>query len=140
MVLHEVLQDLGLGGELVGAGIDLLDLGKDHIDDVVLLEGLVVELLVVLLRGGVAEGGIEDLLLDLRVDLELLLDALEQGLPPARGLAGSFLELAEELPNLLVILLEQGDRVFLRRPPGAPSCAVACRLLGPHRVLLARDM
>src|SRR5438067_1631262 len=79
VVLHEVLQDLGLGGELVGAGIDLLDLGKDHIDDVVLLEGLVVELLVVLLRGGVADGGIEDLLLDLRVDLEFLLDAFDQG-------------------------------------------------------------
>src|SRR6186713_2690558 len=69
VVLDEVLQDLRLRRELGRAHLVLVDLGQDHVDDVVLFHGFVVELGVVLPARRLAEGRIEDLLLDGRVYL-----------------------------------------------------------------------
>src|SRR6185295_4931567 len=80
VVLDEVLQDLRLRRELGRANLVLVDLGQDHVDDVVLFHGFVVELGVVLPARRLAEGRVEDLLLDGRVYLQLGLDRLEEGL------------------------------------------------------------
>src|SRR5205814_161376 len=60
----------------------------------------------------VAEGRIEELLLDLRVREERRMDAVEQ-LLALRGAARG-LELPEDLPRFRVVLLEQRDGVLLR--------------------------
>src|SRR5258705_13323709 len=76
VVLDEVLQDLRLCRELGRSHIVLVDLGQDHVDDMVLFHGFVVELGVVLPARRLAEGRVEDLLLDRRVYLQLGLDRL----------------------------------------------------------------
>lgn len=83
----------------------------------VLLDRLVAELLVLLLLGRVKEGRVEDLLLDLDMDLELLLDLGEQLLPPGRGPFGGLFQLPEQLPDLVVILLQQCDGIRIRALP-----------------------
>src|SRR4030095_4813552 len=99
------------------------------VHDVVLLDRFVVQLLVVASPGSVEERGIEHVLLDLGVDFQLFLDRAQELLSLAFGAAGALLQLAEQLPDSLVILLEQGDRV--------PGRLLPCgRLLCRHRLLL----
>jgi hypothetical protein len=77
-----------------------------------LLDGLVIELQIVLLLGRLAEGGIEDLLFEGGVDLELALDFLQELFTSRGRLLRALLELAEERTNLGVIFLEQTDGVL----------------------------
>src|SRR5258705_799266 len=113
VMLHQVLEDLGLGRELLGLHAGALDLGQDHVHHVMLLERLEVELPVVLLPRRLPERGIEDLFLDARVDGELLLDGRQELLALADRLLGRLIQLAAQRANLLVVVLEQRDRVLL---------------------------
>jgi hypothetical protein len=67
-----------------GGGIGLLDLGQHRLHQVMLFQGLIVELPIVLLLGGLAKRGVEDVFLDLGVDGELVFDGSEELLALAR--------------------------------------------------------
>src|SRR6266542_2695729 len=109
MMLDQILQHFGLGREFVGGHRRSLELRQHGVDDVMLLDGLEVELLVVLLLGGVPEGGVED----------LLLYRLQELFTPAQGSGRRFAELGQQLANLFMVSLEQGDRILLL---GAAFC------------------
>ena len=85
-----------------------------------------------------AEGRIEDLLLDRRMDLQLGLDRLEQGLGVVAVLHRRLLELVEQLANGGVVRLQERDRVLrclrLRGHGQAPSGERARRLFGLSRL------
>src|SRR5713101_3141774 len=66
-----------------------------------LLEGLVIQLLVVLLLGGLSKGRIKDLLFDLCVNLELPLDRLQELFARVHRSGRGLLELAEERADFL---------------------------------------
>src|SRR5207245_6904950 len=64
--------------------------------------------------------GIEDLLLEPRVELQLLADGLVEG--PARdGVGPRLRERAEERPHRVMIVLQQVGRIH-RRLPENPNC------------------
>src|SRR6266542_3279406 len=106
MMLDQILQHFGLGREFVGGHRRSLELRQHGVDDVLLL-------------GGVPEGGVEDLLLDRRVDLDLLLYRLQELFTPAQGSGRRFAELRQQLANLFMVSLEQGDCILLL---GAAFC------------------
>ena len=80
----------------------------------VVLDRLEEDFAVVLLLHRVAVGGIEDLLLDGAVDLDLGFDLAEELPAPVGAALGGLLELREETLHLLVVLLQQRDGVFSR--------------------------
>src|SRR5262245_51892394 len=99
-----------------------------------LLDGLVVELGVVLPARRLAEGRVEDLLLDGRVALQLRLDRLEEGGGVIALRHHRLLELTEERADGSVVGLEKRDRVRrclrLRGHGHAPGGTRACWLSG----------
>src|SRR5215831_19125277 len=121
VMLHEVLEDLGLGRERLGGGVGALELGEHGVDYVMLLLCLEIELAVLRLLRGVAECGIEDLLLDGGVDLELALDLREELLPLRGRPLGALGELTEEPAHFVMILLQEGESVLLRRMLPGPG-------------------
>src|SRR5262249_27136842 len=91
-----------------------LELGEHRVDHVVFLYRLEVELPIVSLLRRVAKGGIEDLLLDSGVDLQLALDLGEQLAAFRRRPLAALRELSEQRSHLLVICLQERNRVLLR--------------------------
>src|SRR3954469_9052005 len=69
VMLDQILEGLGLGGELLESHPILLHFRENELDHVVLFLGLEVHLQIFLRAGRITEGGIENLLLDHGVDL-----------------------------------------------------------------------
>src|SRR4029450_8173614 len=90
-----------------------LELGHNHVDDMVLLVGFQGYLLGL---GVVLQGRIEDFLLDRLTAAELLLDLPEQLLTGLHATFGRGFELREHLLHLLVVLFEQSHRVHRASP------------------------
>jgi hypothetical protein len=93
-----------------------------HVGDVVVLVGL--EDVVLDLGQPLADLGVHALVLQVRVHGERLHDALDE---PALGLhrpVADVLELAEQLADLLVVLLQQHDRVGRHRLSLRSACGV----------------
>ncbi len=123
MVLDHLGEDVDLRVEVLVPGAHLLDLGDELLRGVVLDLGLVVRVRVV---GRLEEGGIEDLFLDERVDLERAADVV--GELRLAFLLARLLELGEPLLDLPVVGLEEGDRILCRRSPAlAPGAFRASR-------------
>ena len=88
--VDQILEHLGLGLELIGVRVRLLDLWEHQGDDVMLLQRFEEEVLILVLFGGLAERGVEDILFDLGMDLQLVLDRLERALPLPPSASSSF--------------------------------------------------
>ena len=108
----ELFENLGLGCEWLARGIGALELRQDELHDVMLLECFEVHLPVFLFLHRVAERGIEDRLLEVRMDPQLLLDLAEQLLPLFRAALGRLFQRFEQRLDLLVVGLEHTDCVL----------------------------
>jgi hypothetical protein len=114
VVLDELAEDGHLRLERVRGRVDRRQLRQDEVDDVMLLDRLEHHVLHVL-RADLAHGGIEDLLLDGRVHLQVRDDLGHEALSRLRLLR--LFHLFEELHNLFVLLLEKIRSLHRIGPP-----------------------
>ena len=112
VVLDELLEHLGAAAELVGIHLGRLQVRQHQVaGGAVLLHRLEEHLLVLVLFAGLAERGVEDLLLDRGVHAQLERDLAQQLDAGLAGAMGGFGELGEQAADLLVVGLEQFDGI-----------------------------
>ena len=104
MVLDVLLEHLDLGRPLLGVHGHRFEFLQKHLDDVVLLEAF--EHDIARLRR-LLNRGVEDRLLDARVDVEFLFELREQLRARLLGALGRRLDLLEYAGDLLVVFLQQ---------------------------------
>ena len=108
VVLDVLLHDDRFGAPRLVADVERLELSHEDVDDVVLLEPFEDDVLRLGMR---LQLRVEDLFLDGLVDHQLALDRREQLGPCLDAPFGRALELGQELLELVVVVLEQRDRV-----------------------------
>ena len=103
MVHHVFLEHFECGAPFVGRLVSLLEVGKHHLDLLVLFDRLQHQVTRRLCLFG---GRVEDLLLDLSVDRQLAVQLWEESLPVVFAL-----HRGEDLLHRLVVVFQQFDSI-----------------------------